>query len=405
MAVNHLKSKGSLSGLPEDEAQGDGQGNNNATRAEAASILADWLASDPTGQGAANQLILGDLNSYAREDPINVLRAAGFTDIAGERLGEDALSFVFDGQGGALDFALANEALFAKLAGVTEWHVNADEADAIDYNLDFGRDPTLFDGGTAARNSDHDPVIVSFDFEAGGAPDIIGTPEDDRLIGTAAGERIDGLGGRDVIFGNGGGDTIVLGDGDKDQFRGFDTGLDRLDVTAWGVQSFEELTITDRGALVTIQDMVSRNLSFTRRDDDLSATEFTADNFIFAPVADLTVTGGDGFDRLSGRAGDDVIDGGAGFNRLTGLGGEDTFVIGTTRGDYVLDFTDGEDVLDLSAWDAAGFDDLTIRDQGGVVTIREAGGSNLARLDKAATGIAAADLEAVSFVFGDPLLA
>ena len=82
IAVNHLKSKGSLSGLDVDEAQGDGQGNNNATRTEAADILADWLASDPTGQGAENVLIVGDLNAYAREDPITLLEGEGYTDLA-----------------------------------------------------------------------------------------------------------------------------------------------------------------------------------------------------------------------------------------------------------------------------------------------------------------------------------
>jgi hypothetical protein len=165
VSVNHFKSKGSLSGLLADEDQGDGAGNNNATREAASVLLAQWLASDPTGTGAENQLIIGDLNSYAEETPITTLEAAGFTDVAQAILGPDAYGYVFDGQIGTLDYILANGPAFDALQGATEWNINADEADAIDYNLDFGRASDLFNGDTPARNSDHDPVIAGFTFE------------------------------------------------------------------------------------------------------------------------------------------------------------------------------------------------------------------------------------------------
>lgn len=224
VSVNHFKSKGSLSGLDEDEAQGDGQGNNNATRTEAADILADWLNSDPTGQGSENTLILGDLNSYAREDPLTVLADAGFTDLAAAELGTDAYSFVFDGQIGTLDYVLANDALASNVVGVTEWHINSDEADALDYNLEFDRDPTLFDGDSPARNSDHDPVIVSFNFDPVYNV-IVGTNRRDFLFGTEGRDQIDGKKGNDFIFagtgddlisGGRGNDKILAGDGNDD---------------------------------------------------------------------------------------------------------------------------------------------------------------------------------------------
>ena len=41
-----------------------------------------------------------------------------------------------------------------------EWHINADEPALLDYNLENGRDPTLFDPDSPYRTSDHDPVIV-----------------------------------------------------------------------------------------------------------------------------------------------------------------------------------------------------------------------------------------------------
>ena len=219
VSVNHLKSKGSLSGLDADAAQGDGQGNNNATRTEAADILADWLNSDPTGQGSENTLILGDLNAYAKEDPLTALSDAGYTDLAAAELGDSAYSYVFDGQIGTLDYALANDALAASVVGVTEWHINSDEADALDYNLDFGRDSTLYDADTAARNSDHDPVIVSFEFEP--LYNLIaGSNRRDTLFGTDGRDEINGMNGNDFILARGGDDLITGGRGNDKIFAG-----------------------------------------------------------------------------------------------------------------------------------------------------------------------------------------
>ena len=73
--VNHLKSKGSA--CAGDPDTGDGAGNCNVTRTAAAEALANWLATDPTGQGTVGrELIIGDLNSYDKEDPIDALDAA-----------------------------------------------------------------------------------------------------------------------------------------------------------------------------------------------------------------------------------------------------------------------------------------------------------------------------------------
>ncbi|MFS4436708.1 ExeM/NucH family extracellular endonuclease [Paracoccaceae bacterium GXU_MW_L88] len=171
VSVNHLKSKGSLSGLAADEDQGDGAGNNNASRAASAEVLADHLAATYDG----NTMIIGDLNSYAQEDPLNVLRDKGYTDLAYDALGTDSYSYVFDGQTGTLDYILASSDLMDNLTGVAEWHINADEADAIDYDLSIRnnsgntifaeRDPSLYDGDIPERGSDHDPVIAAFTFD------------------------------------------------------------------------------------------------------------------------------------------------------------------------------------------------------------------------------------------------
>lgn len=188
VAVNHFKSKGASGldangdGVPDDPTnpdsdQLDGAGYWNDTRTKAAEALAAWLAGDPTGSGDEDVMILGDLNAYAQEDPIKALEAAGFTDLATAFLGDDGYSFVFDGQTGTLDYAFANESLYAQVTGATEWHINADEADAFDYNLEFGRDPALFTGDADTnladnpyRASDHDPVLIGLALESDSAP-------------------------------------------------------------------------------------------------------------------------------------------------------------------------------------------------------------------------------------------
>ena len=87
--VNHLKSKGSACDAPD---AGDGQGNCNAVRDErGATLLADWLATDPTGTGDPDVLIVGDLNSYAKEDPITALEAAGYTNLVARSIGAGCL--------------------------------------------------------------------------------------------------------------------------------------------------------------------------------------------------------------------------------------------------------------------------------------------------------------------------
>ncbi len=167
VVVNHLKSKGSsctdqAAPYGPDPDLNDGQGNCNLTRKKAAEELAAWLATKPTGSADPDVLIMGDLNAYAKEDPITALKTAGFVNLVETRLGAGAYSYVFGGQWGYLDHALASASLNAQVAGVTEWHINADEPPVLDYNTDFksaGQLVSLY-APTAIRASDHDPIIV-----------------------------------------------------------------------------------------------------------------------------------------------------------------------------------------------------------------------------------------------------
>lgn len=213
LAINHFKSKGGT-GTGDDADIGDGQGAFNGTRLRAAQAVDAWLATDPTGSGDSDFLIIGDLNAYAQEDPITFLESAGYTDLAEAFVGESSYSFVFDGQLGTLDYGLANGSLLPQVTGATEWHINADEPDALDYNLDFGRDAALFDGTTPYRSADHDPLVIGLDLSSPTQiNEIVGTRRRDVLVGTAGADRISGLNGRDTLNGGAGNDVIIGGKG------------------------------------------------------------------------------------------------------------------------------------------------------------------------------------------------
>ena len=162
VVVNHLKSKGCGGATGANQDQGDGQACYNAARTSAAEALVDWVASDPTDSGDPDSLVIGDLNSYAMEDPIDVLVDAGYVDLARLFDGADTYSFVFDGQWGYLDYALGSPSIVAKVIGAAPYHINADEPSVLDYNTDFktANHVNILYAPDEFRTSDHDPVVV-----------------------------------------------------------------------------------------------------------------------------------------------------------------------------------------------------------------------------------------------------
>jgi predicted extracellular nuclease len=165
VVVNHLKSKGSDCNDVGDFDMNDGQGNCNHTRTKAATALLHWIATDPTHSADPDFLIVGDLNSYALEDPITELKAGGLRSLIETSLGASAYSYQFQGQFGYLDHALATGSLANQVTGVTEWHNNSDEPVVLDYNSEFKTDDP-FNIADPFRASDHDPVVVGLNLGA-----------------------------------------------------------------------------------------------------------------------------------------------------------------------------------------------------------------------------------------------
>ncbi len=79
MIANHFKSKGS--GTGENADQGDGQGASNADRVRQAQALAAFSTTEQEKYGTDRVFMLGDFNAYSEEDPMVVLRDAGYTDL------------------------------------------------------------------------------------------------------------------------------------------------------------------------------------------------------------------------------------------------------------------------------------------------------------------------------------
>ncbi|TDD88475.1 ExeM/NucH family extracellular endonuclease [Actinomadura darangshiensis] len=153
MIVNHFKSKGCGGATGPDQDQGDGQGCYNARRTGQARAIAALAA------GVPDPLVVGDLNAYTAEDPVKVLTGAGLVGQTARfvRPG-DRYSYVFDGQSGELDHALAGKGLSRRVTGATIWHINSDEPVFLDYNTEFN--PPRFYRPDAFRSSDHDPVLL-----------------------------------------------------------------------------------------------------------------------------------------------------------------------------------------------------------------------------------------------------
>lgn len=163
VVVNHFKSKSSSANGVGDADAGDGQGESNGTRVRQAQDLAAWLATKPTGSTDTDYLVLGDLNAYAKEDPITVLANAGYTSV----LPATSYSYVFDGFTGSLDHALATSSLAKQITGAEKYHINADEPGVLDYNTEFksAGQVTSFYNGDQYRSADHDPVLIGLNLE------------------------------------------------------------------------------------------------------------------------------------------------------------------------------------------------------------------------------------------------
>ncbi len=176
-------------------------------------------------------------------------------------------------------------------------------------------------GGDAAGD-----VISSIEYlEGSNFNDILETSlsGNDRLGGKDGDDLLIGGNGNNLLIAHKGNDTL-LGGGGKDRLKGGD-GDDLLD----GGDGKDKL---------------------------------------YGGKGNDTLLGGDGSDRLKGGDGDDLLDGGDGKDKLYGGKGDDIFIVtDSTRSevDWIMDFVQGEDIINVSGMGFDSVDDMYIFSSGG----------------------------------------
>ena len=245
-----------------------------------------------------------------------------------------------------------------------------------------------------------------------------GFADNDTLTGTTGADTINGRDGNDILHGLGGNDTLN-GDGGDDKLyggAGADTlnggaGADHAYYTGSSVGVLVRLHAAhavkygeaEGDTLTGIEHIVGSNhndvLAGDGEDNYLDGGD--GDDVLYGGPAggDDMMYGGNGDDRVFGGRGNDILTGGAGNDVLKGGPGEDTLIAdgddldvlfgGTEQdtfqffpsdlgGGTIRDFTDGEDVIDLTEFTGINsMNDLDIISHGGNVRIEVSGSDYL----------------------------
>ncbi len=159
VVVNHFKSKGSTCDdtiVP--TGFGDGQddpqtGSCDLVREYAAERLIEWVETKPTGVNSPETFVVGDLNSYAAEDPIRIFEDAGYENTV-KSYDDGAFTYKFDGRYGSLDYILASPSAKRLVDDAEVWQLNSAEPYGYLY---FNEYIDL----TAYASSDHDALVTA----------------------------------------------------------------------------------------------------------------------------------------------------------------------------------------------------------------------------------------------------
>ena len=190
---------------------------------------------------------------------------------------------------------------------------------------------------TIQSNAGHDLV-----HGGEGNDSLIEWSGNDTLYGDEGNDTINGGSGNDFHYGGAGDDLIIAGTGDD--FYNGGSGDDTIDFRYYGGNAEFDLTA---GTVLMA---------------GLWLDEIEEFENLIAGVGHDTILGTSGANDLNAGSGNDRITGGLGADTLTGGSGNDTFVFvaADTGVDEVTDFAFGPDRLDISAWGATGFGDLTV---------------------------------------------
>jgi Ca2+-binding RTX toxin-like protein len=213
------------------------------------------------------------------------------------------------------------------------------EGNDVLYDGDNGDGDDNFGGGGG------DDLLV-----AGIGADILsGEAGNDTLYGGAGNDMLSGGDGRDVLFGDAGADYMAGGVGDD--FYSVDNASDV--VVEYSSGGYDE-----------VYSAVSYSMSFGVETMFLvgaaqNATGSSESNAIIGNDLDNIIDAGAGdFEFINGAGGNDLLIGGAGHDEIMGGAGNDIFRFTAVRdafngsanvGDFIYDFTPGQDHIQLNA--------------------------------------------------------
>ncbi len=194
VSINHFKSKGST--CWEDVALQQGRDSDHQGSCEHFRVSGAYHLGQQLAQIDGHKLIIGDLNSYANEDPLLVLTnrdnlpssykidAARDTFVNNQPLHgnkgavihksfgyintvaakhPNAFGYSYKNVVGTLDYILASPSLSKHIVDAVEWNINSPESTLFEYPSKYTGKMKKF--SDPYRSSDHDPIIVSLSFK------------------------------------------------------------------------------------------------------------------------------------------------------------------------------------------------------------------------------------------------
>jgi Ca2+-binding RTX toxin-like protein len=194
-----------------------------------------------------------------------------------------------------------------------------------------------------------------FVFYTGSARELVGTDSSDRLFAASRGSILKGGLGENELFGGNGADVFVaptpklVSPRERNANTVFDfvAGVDRVDVSAFGITNFKQLSyILVKTLKGTYFEAGSHSFESSFMLNGVGVDQLLARDFIFYTGNVTEILGGSGRDHLfagskgavlKGLAGNDVLVGGDGNDRLDGGKGDDDFYGGHGDDVYIVD--------------------------------------------------------------------
>jgi 5'-nucleotidase len=163
VVANHFKSKGDSGAVPADgdNTEAPYVGAFNGDRTRQATRLVQFANDFAASRDIAAIFMLGDFNSYSKEEPVQVIENGGFHLIESDDPSDQ--SYAFDGLMGSLDHVFANDAALAWKTGADVWEINANEAISYNFSRHNYNATNFWDPSTPFATSDHNPDVIGID--------------------------------------------------------------------------------------------------------------------------------------------------------------------------------------------------------------------------------------------------